>query len=107
MTAQDSETTRRTSLDLIRDDPVHLRKYLMGPKKIRALALISDLLYGSAPSWRDPVKYSFTHGGKDGYPYPVDRDAYDNSIRILKDSLESASKLARRSLSPICAMILM
>ncbi len=62
----------------------------MGPKKIRALALISDLVYGSAPSWRDPVKYSFTHGGKDGFPYPVDRGAYDNSIRVLQESLDSA-----------------
>ncbi len=62
----------------------------MGPKKLRMLALISDLVYGSAPSWRDPVKYCFTHGGKDGFPYPVDREVYDNSIRVLKESLDSA-----------------
>lgn len=35
----------------------------MGPKKIRALALISDLTYGAKPSWKDPAKYSFAHGG--------------------------------------------
>ncbi len=62
----------------------------MGAKKLRALALISDLVYGSAPSWRDPVKYSFTHGGKDGFPYPVDREVYDNSIRVLRESLDGA-----------------
>jgi len=62
----------------------------IGPKKIRALALISDLVYGSAPSWKDPVKYSFTHGGKDGFPYPVNREVYDNSIRTLKDALDEA-----------------
>lgn len=62
----------------------------MGPKKIRALALISDLVYGSKPSWKDPVKYSFTHGGKDGYPYPVDREVYDHSIKTLKEALEEA-----------------
>lgn len=62
----------------------------MGPKKIRALALVSDLVYGARPSWRDPVKYSFAHGGKDGYPYPVDRDTYDDSITTLKDAVESA-----------------
>lgn len=62
----------------------------MGPKKIRALALISDLVYGSEPSWKDPMKYSFTHGGKDGYPYPVDREVYDHSIRTLKEALEEA-----------------
>jgi len=53
----------------------------MGPQKIRALALVSDLVYGTRPSWRDPVKYSFAHGGKDGFTYPVDRDTYDNSTR--------------------------
>ena len=62
----------------------------MGPKKIRALALISDLVYGSEPSWEDPVKYSFTHGGKDGYPYPVDREVYDHSIRTVKEAVEEA-----------------
>lgn len=62
----------------------------VGPKKIRALALISDLVYGSEPSWRDPVKYSFTHGGKDGFPYPVDREVYDHSIYTLKDALDEA-----------------
>lgn len=67
----------------------------MGPKKIRALALISDLVYGSKPSWEDPVKYSFTHGGKDGYPYPVDREVYDHSIQTLKESLEQA-KLGKK-----------
>lgn len=67
----------------------------MGPKKIRALALISDLIYGSQPSWKDPVKYSFTHGGKDGYPYPVNREVYDHSIQTLREVLDAA-KLDRK-----------
>lgn len=62
----------------------------IGPKKIRALALISDLVYGKKASWEDPVKYSFAHGGKDGFPYPVDREVYDHSISTIKDSLEQA-----------------
>jgi len=62
----------------------------MGPKKIRALALISDLVYGARPSWRDPVKYSFAHGGKDGFPYPVDKEVYDSSIRTLRDAIDAA-----------------
>ncbi len=62
----------------------------IGPKKIRALALISDLVYGKKASWEDPVKYSFAHGGKDGFPYPVDREVYDHSIQTIKDSLEQA-----------------
>ena len=67
----------------------------MGPKKIRALALISELVYGSKPSWRDPAKFSFTHGGKDGFPYPVHKTTYDASIQTLKEAIEQA-KLDRK-----------
>ncbi len=62
----------------------------MGPKKIRALALVADLVHGSQASWEDPVKYSFAHGGKDGTPFPVDRDTYDNTIRVLEEDLKSS-----------------
>ena len=62
----------------------------MGPAKIRALALVSDLVFGTEPSWHDPATYSFAHGGKDGYPYPVDRDTYDHSIEVLRDAIEGA-----------------
>lgn len=55
----------------------------VGPKTIRALSLISELVYGVKPSVEDPVRYSFAHGGKDGYPYPVDRKTYDGSIEFL------------------------
>jgi hypothetical protein len=55
----------------------------VGAKTLRALSLISELVYGVAPSYRDPARYSFAHGGKDGYPYPVDRETYDKSIEIL------------------------
>jgi hypothetical protein len=36
------------------------------------------------------VKYSFAYGGKDGVPYPVDRKAMDESIRILENAVENA-----------------
>lgn len=62
----------------------------VGPKTIRGLALISDLVYGKKASWKDPVKFSFAHGGKDGYPYPVNRKVYDKSISILKEAIENA-----------------
>jgi hypothetical protein len=62
----------------------------LGPKSIRALALISELIYGASPSWKDPAKFSFAHGGKDGTPFPVDRATYDGTIRILHDAVEEA-----------------
>ena len=62
----------------------------VGPNTVRALALISDLIYGEKPSWSDPVKYSFTVGGKDGVPFPVDRKAMDESIVMIQQGIEQA-----------------
>jgi hypothetical protein len=64
-----------------------------GPASVRALALMSEIIYGERASFRDPARYSFAHGGKDGYPYPVNREHYDMSIRFLKNCL-SRSKAA-------------
>jgi hypothetical protein len=62
----------------------------VGPATIRGLALISELVYGEKPSWKDPVKYSFAYGGKDGVPYPVNRRAMDESTEILKQAIQQA-----------------
>jgi len=62
----------------------------IGPATVRGLALISELIYGEEPSWKDPVKYSFAYGGKDGVPFPVNRKAMDESISILKEAIENA-----------------
>ncbi len=52
----------------------------VGPKTMRALSLVSEVIYGASPSYEDPARYSFAHGGKDATPYPVDRKTYDHSI---------------------------
>jgi hypothetical protein len=62
----------------------------IGPSTVRALALIGELVYGAEPSWRDPVKYSFTVGGKDGVPYPVDRKVMDETTQIIKQGVNEA-----------------
>ena len=62
----------------------------VGPASVRGLALIAELIYGEKPSWNDPVKYSFAYGGKDGVPFPVDRKAMDQSIQILRQSVQEA-----------------
>jgi len=56
----------------------------MGPKTMRALALVSEIIYGAKPSYEDPARYSFAHGGKDATPYPVDRQTYDQTIEMMK-----------------------
>ncbi|MDH5459823.1 MAG: DUF763 domain-containing protein [Candidatus Bathyarchaeota archaeon] len=62
----------------------------IGPATVRGLALIAELIYGEKPSWKDPVKYSFAYGGKDGVPHPVNRKAMDESIQILKRAIQKA-----------------
>ncbi len=73
----------------------------VGPKTVRALALIGQIVYGAEPSWRDPAKFSFSHGGKDGIPYPVDRAGYDRSIGILKTGLQEAKIGNREKMAAI------
>ncbi|MDD5111245.1 MAG: DUF763 domain-containing protein [Candidatus Altiarchaeota archaeon] len=67
----------------------------MGPATVRGLALIAQLVYGEPPSWKDPVKYSFAFGGKDGVPYPVDRKCYDEAISALENAVRQA-KLGKK-----------
>lgn len=55
----------------------------VGPKTVRALALVGEVIYGAKPSYEDPARYSFAHGGKDGTPYFVDRSTYDEVIMKL------------------------
>jgi hypothetical protein len=62
----------------------------VGPATVRGLALVAELIYGEKPSWKDPVKYSFAYGGKDGVPHPVNRKAMDTSIQILKQAIQDA-----------------
>jgi hypothetical protein len=62
----------------------------VGPKTIRALSLVSEIIYGAKPSYEDPARYSFAHGGKDGTPYKVDRATYDKTISVLEKGIEMA-----------------
>jgi hypothetical protein len=57
----------------------------VGPKTIRALALVAEIIYGAKPSYEDPARYSFAHGGKDTTPFPVDRKTYDETIRFFEN----------------------
>ncbi len=62
----------------------------VGPKTLRALSLISEIVYGAKPSYRDPARYAYAHGGKDGIPYFVDRATYDQSINVLERAVRQA-----------------
>lgn len=79
----------------------------VGPAAIRSLSLIAEIIYQAPPSYRDPAEqddtkekcveeqrkwadYSYAHGGKDGTPFPVDRELYDRNISVLSDAIKKA-----------------
>jgi hypothetical protein len=63
----------------------------VGPKTLRALALASELVHGTPVTMRDPARFSFAHGGKDGTPFPVDRITYDRTIEILNKAINRSA----------------
>jgi hypothetical protein len=67
----------------------------VGPKTIRALSLVSELIYGARPSYEDPARYSFSHGGKDGTPYFPCPQEMDATISILEKGIKQA-KISNR-----------
>ncbi|MBU5537198.1 MAG: DUF763 domain-containing protein [Candidatus Aenigmatarchaeota archaeon] len=149
MVAKENEEVRKASVDLVNDNPEHLKKYFVsyarstnlfkylhmssqhhielknyetlikvheiqpkkfeellaikgvGVKTVRALALCSELIFGTEISWRDPVKFSFAHGGKDGYPYRIKTRQYDKTIQILSDAIRNAQLNNREKLEAI------
>jgi hypothetical protein len=63
----------------------------VGAKTLRALALASEIIYGTPASMRDPARFSFAHGGKDGFPYPVDVETYDVTVHVLREVVNKAN----------------
>jgi hypothetical protein len=90
-------------------NPAHLRKVLLstceanpqtfeqllavpgvGAKAVRALAMVAEVVYGAPASMKDPARFSFAHGVKDGHPYAVNRVVYDQSVDWLRDAVNKA-----------------
>ena len=62
----------------------------LGSRTLQSLALVSEVIYGTPSRFTDPARFSFAHGGKDGHPFPVLLKIYDESIRVLRDSIEKS-----------------
>jgi hypothetical protein len=89
-----SKYLERILLKLNSDKPKSYEQLLatkgVGPKTIRALSLVGEVIYGAKASYEDPARYSFAHGGKDATPYPVDRKTYDQTIEIIKNVVQKS-----------------
>src|SRR5262249_43951744 len=62
----------------------------LGPRTLQSLALIAEAIHGAPSRFDDPARFSFAHGGKDGHPFPVPLQTYDESIDVLRRSLDFA-----------------
>ena len=64
----------------------------VGPRTLQSLTLVSEVIHGTPSRFSDPARFSFAHGGKDGHPFPVPLNTYDETLSILKTAI-SRSKI--------------
>ncbi len=62
----------------------------LGPRTLQSLALIAEVVHGAPARFSDPARFAFAHGGKDGHPFPVPLKTYDESLAVLRRSLDAA-----------------
>ena len=62
----------------------------VGPRTLQSLTLVSEVIHGTPSRFKDPARFSFAHGGKDGHPFPVPTKIYDETFTTLKTAVEKA-----------------
>jgi len=95
----DLKRLEKTTLFAHSENPKDFEQLLalkgIGPKTIRALSLVSELIYGARPSYEDPARYSFAVGGKDHTPMPIQTDVYDKLLEVMEKGIKKA-KISNR-----------
>ena len=62
----------------------------VGPRTLQTLALVAEVVHGTPTRFSDPARFSFALGGKDRHPFPVPLKTYDETISVLRRSLDAA-----------------
>jgi hypothetical protein len=62
----------------------------LGPRTLQTLAMVAEVIHGTPVRFSDPARFAFALGGKDGHPFPVPLKTYDESIAVLRRSLDAA-----------------
>ena len=62
----------------------------VGARTLFALALVAEVIHGAPSRFADPARFSLAHGGKDGHPFPVPLNVYDETIGVLRRALARA-----------------
>ena len=73
----------------------------LGPRTLQSLAMVAEVIHGTPTRFSDPARFSFALGGKDGHPFPVPLKIYDETIHILRRSLEAAKLGSREKIDGI------
>lgn len=79
--AQETETTDFEDLLLLKG---------LGPRTLQSLTLVSEVIHGTPSRFSDPARFAFAHGGKNAKPFPVPTRVYDETIDVLRDSVEKS-----------------
>ncbi|WP_307277745.1 DUF763 domain-containing protein [Phyllobacterium ifriqiyense] len=67
----------------------------VGPRTVKALAMVAEVMHGAPCRFSDPARFSLAHGGKDRHPFPVPLKVYDETINVLKSAVKNG-KLGQR-----------
>jgi len=62
----------------------------VGARTVFALAMAAEVIHGAPFRFADPARFAFALGGKDGHPFPVPVDVYDETIRVLRRAVDAA-----------------
>lgn len=62
----------------------------VGPRTVQSLTLVSEVIHGTPSRFKDPARFSFAHGGKDGHPFPVPTKTFDEVIETLQKAVSKA-----------------
>lgn len=62
----------------------------VGPRTLQSLALVSEVIHGTPSRFKDPARFAFAHGGKDGHPFPVPLRVFDETIATMQTAVENA-----------------
>ncbi len=65
----------------------------LGARTLLALAMAAEVIHGAPCRFTDPARFSLALGGKDGHPFPVPLEVYDETIRVLQDAVRRARRL--------------
>ena len=62
----------------------------VGARTVAALALVAEVIHGAPARFSDPARFAMAHGGKDGHPFPVPLEVYDQTISVLSQAVARA-----------------